>query len=468
METDGSIHVPYSVFRFAAGITVPSNATAPEKCFSQNLKWLTEHVDDVLFVLEPWQLWERFGACFLALRVNAFQILGVTELYAADLLWRCGKIAGHDRIVALKPVEVHECRETVLNHFGIIISGAEWSSKPESAALSDICDDVYTWTEAAEDISEQRKAYMAHLEKNVLFLPSGYAVIDCAKNSNLLSVKGIGGKFKFNGTTDVVVARTEHVDASAVRHHVEVELELKTTRNNKMKNHEPQAVLEHLSSSFLNKTSGVLTVLTDLNEKWVFYWFHPNGKEIMKYGTDRKRAQFLLDNMIPNNSKTDCTAADLPKHFWKRGMWETVVNGLLDTIKEDDGADGPGSKKRKLDRNESSDARTNDSNQGGDSASSGSTHGGSGHDKDEDCKLAQLFDYVGHDVGNEMDLLSMTDDEDERIRVVRRFLARHIVPGIVGEGISEVGIDCRTPPSDETACPTLSESNVLRHNTASS
>ncbi len=31
---------------------------------------------------------------------------------------------------------------------------------------------------------------------------------------------------------------------------------------------------------------------------------------------------------------------------------------------------------------------------------------------------AQLFDYVGHDVGNEMDLLSMKDDEDERIQVV--------------------------------------------------
>jgi hypothetical protein len=91
----------------------------------------------------------------------------------------------------------------------------------------------------------------------------------------------------------VVVAQTRHVDASAERHHVEVELELKTTRNNKLKEHEPQAVLEHLSSSFLNKTCGVLTVLTDLNEKWVFYWFHPNGKEIMKYDTDRKRAQFL-------------------------------------------------------------------------------------------------------------------------------------------------------------------------------
>jgi hypothetical protein len=167
--------------------------------------------------------------------------------------------------------------------------------------------------------------------------------------------------------------------------------------------------------------------------------------------------------MIPNNSKNNCTSADLPEYFWKRGVWETVVNNvLLDTIKES------GSKKRKMDRNESSDARKNDSNQGGDSASSGSTHGGSGHDKEQNCTLAQLSDYVGHDVGNEMDLLSMTDDEDERIRVVRCFLVRHIVPGIVGDGISEVGIDCRTPPSDDIACPTLSESNVLRHNTASS
>jgi hypothetical protein len=162
-------------------------------------------------------------------------------------------------------------RDKVLDHFGITISGAEWLSKPEDAALSDISDNVYTWAEADEDASEQREAYMTHLKNNVLFLPTGYAVKDCAKMPTLLSVQGIGDKFKFNGTTDVVVAQTRHVDASAERNHVEVELELKTTRNNNMLEHEPQAILEHLSSSFLNKTCGVLTVLTDLNEKWVFY-----------------------------------------------------------------------------------------------------------------------------------------------------------------------------------------------------
>jgi hypothetical protein len=363
-------------------------------------------------------------------------------------------------------------KDTVLNHFGIALSGAEWSSMPEDDALSDISDDVYTWTSAAEDAPEQRQAYMVHL-RNILFLPTGYGVKDCAKTSTLLSVQDIGGKFKFNGTTDVVVAQTKHVKNSAERHHVEVELELKTTRNNNMEKHEPQAVLKHLASSFLNGNCGVLTVLTDLNEKWVFYWFHPNGKEIMKYIADRKRAQFLLNNMIPNKSNNTCTSADLPEHFWNRGVWNEVEKVFLDTIKEEDDEDGTGNKRRKMERsprNDSSDARDhskNDSNQGGDSDSSGIGHVGSGHDGQQNCTLAQLFDYAGHDVGNEMDLLTMTDDEDERIRIVRRFLARHIVPGIVGAGITDVGIDCRTPPSDEIACPTLSESNVLRHNTAS-
>ncbi len=132
-------------------------------------------------------------------------------------------------------------KETVLNHLNITLSGAEWSSIPEDDALSDISDAVYTWTAAAEDAPEQREAYMVHL-KNILLLPIGYDFQDCAQTSNLLSVEGIGGKFKFNGTTDVVVAQTKHVVNSAERYHVEVELELKTTSNNNMAKHEPSLI----------------------------------------------------------------------------------------------------------------------------------------------------------------------------------------------------------------------------------
>eukprot|EP00978_Attheya_sp_CCMP212_P043410 scaffold283045_cov37-Attheya_sp.AAC.1 len=150
-------------------------------------------------------------------------------------------------------------KHTVLKHLGIVLSGAEWSSKPEGTALSDISDAMYTWTGAREDAQEQRRAYMAHLEEHVLSLPTGYAVKDCATTSNLLSVQGIGGKFRFNGTTDVLVAQTRHVENDAVRNHIEVQLELKTMRNNDMTTHDPQAVLEHLSASFLNEDCGVLT-----------------------------------------------------------------------------------------------------------------------------------------------------------------------------------------------------------------
>eukprot|EP00978_Attheya_sp_CCMP212_P040235 scaffold217504_cov24-Attheya_sp.AAC.1 len=182
---------------------------------------------------------------------------------------------------------------------------------------------------------------MAHLDQHVLSLPTGYAVKDCATTSNLLSVQGICGKFRFNGTTDVLVAQTQHIENDAVRQHIEVQLELKTTRNNDMTTHDPQAVLEHLSSSFLNGACGVLTVLTDLNESWVFYWFHPNGKEILKYDTDHKHAQFLLDNMIPNESQNNCTSTDLPDHFWNRGAWNDV---FLEPIKEHDDEDGTSKK----------------------------------------------------------------------------------------------------------------------------
>jgi hypothetical protein len=66
-----------------------------------------------------------------------------------------------------------------------------------------------------------------------------------------------------------------------------------------------------------------------------------------------------------------------------------------------------------------------------------------------------------------MDLLSVTDSEDKRFQIMRRFLARYVLPSIVGDVSSDdVEIDCRTP-SDELARPTLSKSNVLQHNTPS-
>eukprot|EP00978_Attheya_sp_CCMP212_P003857 scaffold8203_cov57-Attheya_sp.AAC.7 len=41
----GSIHVPYSVFRRTSFLSVPPEATKPQRCFSQNLKWMSRHTN---------------------------------------------------------------------------------------------------------------------------------------------------------------------------------------------------------------------------------------------------------------------------------------------------------------------------------------------------------------------------------------------------------------------------------------
>ncbi len=113
----------------------------------------------------------------------------------------------------------------------------------------------------------------------MLPLPDGYGIEDSTNHSSSLTVAEIGQRFKFRGTTDVVIAQDHHIRNKARRNHIEVELELKTTRNNDMGKHEPQAILEHLSSSYLNKDIGVLTVLTDLIKSWYSIGFTPRGKK---------------------------------------------------------------------------------------------------------------------------------------------------------------------------------------------
>jgi hypothetical protein len=59
--------------------------------------------------------------------------------------------------------------DAFLNHLVITLSGADWLSKPEDAALSGISDAVYTWSNADEDASAQREAYMVHLKQMFCF-----------------------------------------------------------------------------------------------------------------------------------------------------------------------------------------------------------------------------------------------------------------------------------------------------------
>ena len=104
------VQVPYCVFKLASDIGRGFRGTKPEECLLQNLRILSEHVDRYTYATEPWQLWEVFGACFHALRINALQILGYRT---CPFTWICdgAMIRGCEYEVELKPVEVRATTE---------------------------------------------------------------------------------------------------------------------------------------------------------------------------------------------------------------------------------------------------------------------------------------------------------------------------------------------------------------------
>jgi hypothetical protein len=109
---DGQLGIPYSVFHLAAKIDPDTVSDLAAKCLIQNLWYLRDHVDSVLYDNEPWQLWEKFGACFFAMRVNARVLLGFQEIVFSKL---CGGAVtnGSNHVVKLFPMEVHAIEEAL-------------------------------------------------------------------------------------------------------------------------------------------------------------------------------------------------------------------------------------------------------------------------------------------------------------------------------------------------------------------
>lgn len=116
-EVEYYVQVPYCVFRLASKIGKGFEGTKPEECLLQNLRILSKHVDRYTYATEPWQLWEVFGACFHALRINALQILGKRT---CPFTWICdgAMIRGCDYEVELKPVEVRATTEKLSANTG--------------------------------------------------------------------------------------------------------------------------------------------------------------------------------------------------------------------------------------------------------------------------------------------------------------------------------------------------------------
>ena len=323
--------------------------------------------------------------------------------------------------------------------------GASWPNKPENSQRVG----GFVWLKGDEDSKENRQAYMNYL-KRILLIPADYDLADVQPNRQLLSVELFrdmteAESRKVSGTTDVIIAKSEHVRNVAVRNNIETLLELKTPNNMKEKDHSPQTIGEHFAASYLNRNHAVVSVLTDLNTKWIFFWFafgeDDSEMSLHKLVLDGEGAasdaKYLLDSLYDTSYRDT-----LPTTFAKRQPLRAVLGALKRKRARTELDDGngpnpdqdskpssssgaeqhPGSNAGSLpERNDSSGQQRNLRCTGGDESAPMSMANA----------LSLFAPPADRDVANELDLLDMVD-ADEQYEIVKSFASKHIVPYMRG------------------------------------
>jgi len=331
---------------------------------------------------------------------------------------------------------------SLLETMGLSMKGATWKSKPP---LEPVCG--FVWPEGDEDSVGSRRAYMRYL-KTTLQVPQNYALADVQEQRNLLNLDGdqsIAINFKFKGTTDVIIARSEHVENRAIKNNIEALLELKKQTQISKKDHTPQTICEHFAASYLNPKLPVVSVLTDLNEKWTFFWFACDGDatdddpDLVLYKLCLGGKKAVANAKYLLNSLFGTTVDDnLPNTFAKRQPYQAIHDFLTRRRKRPREFDGDYSNSQ--DRNSKPPPRGADRGPVNDpsadpSATSGrpseNNEGGSCSGREGSMSMADSLSLfappASRDVGNELDLLDMVD-ESEQYEIVRSFAAKHIVP----------------------------------------
>jgi hypothetical protein len=350
-------------------------------------------------------------------------------------------------------------KNDLIEMLGLAEKGASWSGKP--AVLPHI--DGFSWRKGPEDSTENRKAYMAYLEE-MLQIPAHYALADVQPNRTLLQVelfRELPETRNISGTTDVVIAKAQHICNQAIRNNIETLLELKEPQNLQQKDHTPQMIGEHIGASYLNRHHAVVSVLTDLNRAWTFCWFarglgdsDDSNQQMALYrlcldgGQAAADAKYLLDSLYDKNSVAEDT---LPSTFANRLPFQAVLDSFVKNNKR---------VRREFDRADSSDSADLDSKKpspfgggvaggqhpptvGTDASGSGtapennqgaalSGGGGDAPTMSMASALSLFARPTDRDVANELDLLDMVDDVNEQYEIVRSFAEKHIVPYMRG------------------------------------
>ena len=213
----------------------------------------------------------------------------------------------------------------------------------------------------------------------------------------------------------------------------------------KKKDHSPQTIGEHFATSDLNRNHAVVSVLTDLNTRWIFYWFgfgeDDSEMSLHKLVLDGKQAatdaKHLLDSLYDNSF-----GDTLPTTFAKRQPLRAVLDALKRKrarIELDDG-DGPSPDQDSKPSSSSGAEQHPGSNAGplserNDSSGQQTLPRGTGGDGSGPISMANALSLFAppaeRDVANELDLLDMVD-ADEQYEIVKSFASKHIVPYLRG------------------------------------
>jgi hypothetical protein len=307
--------------------------------------------------------------------------------------------------------------EKILKDYGITLGTPKWEIKNVKKAPVQF----FRWERSKED--SQWVNYLDHL-KVIFQWPQGYELENVA-SSNLLN-NTLSGK-ELNGSTDVILLDVTNWRGKTFKNHIRVAIELKKSFESKLKQSENQAVLEHLSASELNRRQSVITVLTDLNDNWYFWYFGKSGV-LWRITANQVDARFLLENVFNQNGLEN---KYFPEGFVNRLSWHEFIQGSMqfsenvsNASSHNDGDNDNHSNAK--DSHDSSDRpRTKQFRPTLSHAKAGNDAGT--HEKSGYSGTGTMLKYGCDDIANEMDLLEFMDDDDEgRIAILQNFMNKHI------------------------------------------
>jgi hypothetical protein len=196
------------------------------------------------------------------------------------------------------------------------VDDADWDNLPSEAEETGDQALRFKWLIDREDNRDNCAAYMGYL--GAFPWPNGFIILDVSRQKDLLKTGFTG--FSFGGTIDVVLTTADGSAAGAFIGNIFLGIELKKpSGTGSVKTYHKQVIVQHLSASFRCPDIRVLTLLTDLNDLWCFFWLGPDGC-ICKRKTDVAGSKFLVKNMFNLEAASNC-----PEGFQSRLSWNDFI-----------------------------------------------------------------------------------------------------------------------------------------------